>query len=90
VLDVVLGYGAHPDPAGELGPAIRQARELRPEPVEGRAANEGRELIVVASVTGTEGDPQGLGRQVRALEEAGAIVASCNAAAARLAGFVVG
>ena len=90
LLDVVLGYGAHPDPAGELGPAIRQARELRPEPVEGRAANEGRELIVVASVTGTEGDPQGLGRQVQALEEAGAIVCGCNAAAARLAGFVVG
>ena len=82
VLDVVLGYGAHPDPAGELGPAIRQARE--------RAAGEGRELIVVASVTGTEGDPQGLSRQVRALEENGAIVASCNAAAARLAGLIVG
>jgi FdrA protein len=81
VLDVVLGYGAHPDPASELGPAIRQAREL--------AAGEGRELVVVASVTGTEGDPQGLGRQVRALEEGGAVVAPCNAAAARLAGFIV-
>jgi FdrA protein len=81
VLDVVLGYGAHPDPAGELGPAIRQARQL--------AAGEGRELLIVASVTGTEGDPQGLSRQVQALKEAGAIVAPCNAAAARLAGFVV-
>jgi len=82
LLDMVLGYGVHPDPAGELGPAIRQARE--------RAAGEGRELVVVASVTGTEGDPQGLGRQVRALKEAGAVVCGCNAAAARLAGFVVG
>ncbi len=82
VLDLVLGYGAHPDPASELGPAIRRARE--------RAAGEGRELIVVASVTGTEGDPQGLRRQARALEQGGAVVASCNAAAARLAGFVVG
>ncbi|MBC7248921.1 MAG: acyl-CoA synthetase FdrA [Anaerolineae bacterium] len=81
VLDVVLGYGAHPDPASELGPAIRQART--------RAAAEGRELIVVASVTGTEEDPQDLSRQVQALEEAGAIVCSCNAAAARLAGFIV-
>lgn len=81
LLDVVLGYGAHPDPASELGPAIRRARE--------QAAGEGRELIVVASVTGTEGDPQGLSRQVRALEAGGALVASCNAAAARLAGFVV-
>jgi len=25
LLDVVLGYGAHPDPAGELGPAIAEA-----------------------------------------------------------------
>jgi len=81
VLDVVLGYGAHPDPASELGPAIRRARE--------RATSDGRELLIVASVTGTEGDPQGLSRQVQALEEAGAVVASCNAAAARLAGFIV-
>jgi succinyl-CoA synthetase alpha subunit len=81
VLDVVLGYGAHPDPAHELGAAIREARS--------HAAGEGRELFVVASVTGTEQDPQGLSRQVRALEEAGAIVTSCNAAAARLAGFIV-
>jgi len=81
VLDVVLGYGAHPDPASELGPAIRRARE--------RATSDERELLVVASVTGTERDPQGLNRQVQALEEAGAVVASCNAAAARLAGFIV-
>ncbi|MBN1138848.1 MAG: acyl-CoA synthetase FdrA [Anaerolineae bacterium] len=81
VLDVVLGYGAHPDPAGELAPAIGQARAL--------AAAAGRELIVVASVTGTEADPQRLSRQVQALEGAGAIVASCNAAATRLAGFIV-
>jgi len=81
VLDVVLGYGAHPDPASELGPAIREARE--------HAASEGRELLIVTSVTGTEDDPQGLSRQVQALEEAGAVVCSCNAAAARLAGFIV-
>jgi len=81
VLDVVLGYGAHPDPAGELGAAIRQARE--------NASSEGRELIFVTSVTGTEGDPQGLDRQVHMLEDAGTIVCECNAAAARLAGFIV-
>ncbi len=81
LLDVVLGYGAHPDPAAELGPAIYQAR--------GQAANAGRELLVVASVTGTEQDPQRLSRQVEALEGAGAVVASCNAAAARLVGEIV-
>jgi FdrA protein len=82
VLDVVLGYGAHPDPAAELAPAIYRARSQA-------AAGTGRELVVIASVTGTDADPQGLTRQSDALERAGAIVASCNAAAARLAGFVV-
>ena len=81
VLDVVLGYGAHPDPARELGAAIRAARA--------QAAGEGRQLVVVASVTGTEEDPQRLSQQVQALEDAGAVVASCNAAAARLAGFTI-
>ncbi len=81
VLDVVLGYGAHPDPASELGPAIVEACAL--------AQGAGGELIVIASVTGTEDDPQDLSRQVAALRGAGAIVAPCNAAAARLAGFIV-
>jgi FdrA protein len=81
LLDVVLGYGAHPDPAGELGPAVYRARS--------QAAHAGRDLLVVTSVTGTEADPQGLSRQVRMLGEAGAIVAPCNAAAARLAGEIV-
>ena len=82
VLDTVLGHGAHPDPASELAPAIRQARE--------QAASEDRPLLVVASVTGTQDDPQGLDRQVQALEDAGAVVCACNAAAARLAAFIIG
>jgi FdrA protein len=81
LLDVVIGYGAHPDPASELGPAIRQARSA--------AALAGRKLQVVASVTGTEADPQVLSRQVSALEAAGVVVLGSNAAAARLAGLIV-
>jgi len=81
MLDVVLGYGAHPDPASELGPAIFQARSLSRE--------EGRELPVIISVTGTEGDPQGLRRTILYLEEAGAVVCDSNAAAARLTGMIV-
>ena len=80
MLDVVLGYGAHPDPASELAPAVRRAREI--------ARESGRELPVVASVTGTEGDPQGLTRQVCMLEEAGVAVCESNAAASRLAGRI--
>jgi FdrA protein len=82
LLDVVIGYGAHPDPAAELGPAIRKARLL--------AAENGRELVVIASVTGTEQDPQHLSRQVQTLNEAGAVVCASNAAAARLVAQIVG
>lgn len=81
MLDMVLGYGVHPDPASALGPAIQQARQL--------AAREGRELVVVASVTGSDGDPQNLSGQVKALEASGAIVCQSNAAAARLTGMIV-
>jgi FdrA protein len=76
-MDVVLGYGAHPDPASELAPAIRQAREL--------ASNEHRELAVITSVTGTPNDPQNSTRQTAALEAAGALVLKSNAEASILA-----
>jgi FdrA protein len=82
LLDVVLGYGAHPDPAGELVPAIQRARRL--------ASDGGRGLLVVASVTGTEEDPQRLSAQVATLERGGVIVCPSNAAAARLAAAIVG
>jgi len=78
LLDVVIGYGAHPDPVSELGPAIRKAKQLAE-----------RELLVVASVTGTEDDPQRLSAQVAALQSAGAIVCDSNSAAARLTGLLV-
>lgn len=81
VLDVVLGHGAHPDPAAELAPAIAEARQA--------AAQRNRELIVIASVTGTDRDPQGLARQTAALRKAGALVMGSNAAAAKLASALV-
>jgi hypothetical protein len=81
LLDVVLGYGAHPDPASELGKAVEDAQRL--------ARGEGRELLVVASVTGTEDDPQSLSRTTSALERAGVIVCDSNSAAARLTGLLV-
>jgi FdrA protein len=75
LLDVVLGHGAHPDPAAELGPAIRAARAT--------AADGGRELAIVVSLCGTTADPQGLDRQARTLQAAGTSVHLSNAAAAR-------
>lgn len=81
MLDVVLGYGAHPDPASELGKAIEETRRF------GRSEN--REVLVIASVTGTPEDPQGLGHTISTLEQAGAIVCESNYAAAHLASMVV-
>jgi succinyl-CoA synthetase alpha subunit len=82
VLDVVVGYGAHPNPASELALAITEARQI--------AAKKQRKLVVIASVTGTEGDPQKLSRQTGALRQAGAVVMGSNAAAAKLARLIVG
>jgi FdrA protein len=74
LLDVVCGYGAHGDPAGELTAAIAKAT---------------RQAIVVARVCGTDEDPQDARRQAAALREAGALVAPSNAAAARMAARAV-
>jgi FdrA protein len=81
LMDFVLGYGSHPDPVGALLPALERARSI--------AAQQGRVLFIVASVCGTEGDPQGLVRQIEKLTSAGVIVASTNAAAARAAALIV-
>jgi FdrA protein len=68
LIDVVLGHGAHPDPASELAPVIAGA-------VEAGAA-------VVVSLCGTKGDPQDRDRQAQTLNQAGASVWLSNAAAA--------
>ena len=81
VLDVVLGHGAHPDPAGELAPAVRSARAI--------AKQGGRNLIVLGFVCGTDGDPQGLAGQIAGLRDAGMLLAPTSTAAARLAVRVV-
>jgi FdrA protein len=72
LVDVVLGYGAEPDPAALLAPAIRDAI----------AARDG-DLAVVVSLCGTTADPQDRDRQAAALREAGAAVFCSNAIAAR-------
>ena len=76
LLDVVLGYGSNMEPGQELGPAIKEAKEI--------AAAAGRHLSVVASITGTYKDPQNREKVQKELEEAGAIVMPTNAAASLL------
>jgi FdrA protein len=82
LFDVVLGFGAHSDPATDLAAAVTAARS--------RAAADGRTLSFVASVCGTEADPQGLSRSEAALRAAGVVVLPTNAQAARFACLVVG
>jgi FdrA protein len=81
LLDIVLGFGAHADPASEFAPAIERARAT--------AADGGRSLACVVSLCGTAQDPQGLAEQRAALIQAGALVFSENSQAARVAAGIV-
>ena len=81
ILDVVIGYGAHPDPASELGAEIAEAQK--------NAADAGRTVHFIASVTGTEQDPQGLQHTIETLKRFGVVVCDSNAAAARLTAMIV-
>ena len=77
LVDVVIGHGAHPDPAGWLARAVvALRRENCP--------------AVVSAVTGTEADPQTLSRQESELRGAGILVAPSNADAARWALAITG
>ncbi len=81
LLDVVIGFGSHPDPASELGPAIAEAKA--------KAEKAGRYLEVVVVCTGTEEDPQKLSHQIRQLKRGGAWVETSNEAAVRYAGQII-
>ncbi|GAC1644620.1 MAG: acyl-CoA synthetase FdrA [Herpetosiphon sp.] len=81
LLDVVIGYGSHDDPAGALCTTLKAART--------KAAAAGRYLAVVAHVCGTRQDPQGLEQQEQKLREIGAIVLPTNAQAATVAAALV-
>ncbi|MDA1330077.1 MAG: acyl-CoA synthetase FdrA [Chloroflexi bacterium] len=62
LLDVVLGEGAHADPASELAPVMQTLKKAR------------KDLDFVVLVVGTDEDPQDSGAQVEAFEKAGAKV----------------
>ncbi|MEW6144401.1 MAG: acyl-CoA synthetase FdrA [Thermodesulfobacteriota bacterium] len=80
LFDVVLGYVASPDPAGDLLPAIKAAGAL--------AKKKGRPLAFVSHVCGTDGDPQGLNEQEEKLRKEGVMVFPTNALAAKAAGWI--
>jgi len=75
LVDVVLGYGAHGDPAGMLAPVLAEI-----------TADGGP--VVVAYVLGTAADPQGYAAQRAVLEEAGCLVTETAARAAHAAAAI--
>jgi FdrA protein len=81
MLDVVIGYGSHPDPASELAPAIVKAKA--------EAEKAGRYIEVVVVATGTDLDPQNLVNQIEQLRKAGAWVSSSNEEVVRYAGRIL-
>ncbi len=66
MLDIVLGEGAHPDPASEIGPAVEEALD--------RARKAGSSLEFAVIVIGSDEDAQQLDAQIERMAEAGAIV----------------
>lgn len=76
LLDVVLGYGSAPDPAGALQGSIAEA------------AKGG--IAVMAHVCGTDTDPQPLKEQTRKLTDAGSMIFASNALLSVEAALVVG
>lgn len=63
LVDIVLGYGAVSDPAGALVESLNIVRAGRRNP-----------LTVIATLTGTDEDPQNLEAQRKKMQEAGIIV----------------
>jgi FdrA protein len=81
MLDVVIGYGSHPDPASELAPAIKKVID--------EATKAKRHLEVIAIVTGTNDDPQVLKNQIKQLKDAGTWVSTSNEEVCRYAGRIL-
>ena len=79
LLDLVLGYGAHRNPAAELAAALDAAR---------RGQADGGPAVLV-HVCGTDADPQQLRVQEALLSQAGAYLFATNAQAARAAQAIV-
>ncbi len=80
--DVILGWGAHPDPAGALAAVWQEAQAA--------AQAAGRTLVGIVHVCGAPDDPQGFELQCQVLRDRGMILVDSNAQAVRLAAAVLG
>lgn len=80
LVDVVIGYGATADPAASLVQAWQKACVAR---------DIDQPLFAIATVTGTEGDPQCRSLQIATLEDAGIAVVSSLPEATLLAAELI-
>lgn len=81
LMDIVLGYGSHQDPAGAMISSLNKAKEVYKK--------RGGHLSIIASICGTEADPQNFKEQKAKLEEVGVVVMPTNAQAAQLAARII-
>ena len=81
LLDIVLGYGSNMDPIAEILPVLKEVKKI--------TSRQKRYLPIVCSVTGTEKDPQNRTTVATALEADGVLVLESNAAASKLAKFII-
>lgn len=81
LLDVVLGYGSNMNPLAELVPVIKELRNI--------SKQQGVQIPVIASITGTDKDPQNRSSVKSGLEAEGVTVLESNAAASELAKIII-
>ena len=79
MMDIVLGFGADPDPASKFASIINRVRKDLPD----------GGPIIVCSVCGTDADPQSCAQQEKTLEDAGCFVFPTNAQAAKAVARIV-
>lgn len=81
LLDVELGHGCHPDPAGVAVTGAEEANK--------KLQQDNRRVLWIAALIGTENDPQNMQEQIRKLRDAGFVVYESNIRAAELAASLV-
>ena len=79
MMDIVLGFGADPDPASKFAAIINRVRKDLPD----------GGPIIVCSVCGTDADPQSCAQPEKTLEDAGCFVVPTNAQAAKAVARIV-
>jgi hypothetical protein len=81
LFDLLYGHAIHKDPVGAIEDALKEIKRIE--------AEEGRHICVIASLCGTDIEPQNVADQARRLGEYGVIIEPSNAKAALLAGLIV-